>query len=224
LPAVRPGTSDSAQNSQCVLSGVGTNSVVSGDSRSVTYTLVFKYSPADNLSQYARATYAGNYDTGYQATGTYQVKVRRGAQVVSLSPSSASGRGQSFVVRFRHPDGIQSLYYVHLLLNNPFGGRGACYLAFIQGTNSVQLASDDEVHWPSIPLGSTQTLSNSQCSVSGAGSLAVESGTELLLQLDVTFKPVFAGQRRIWLHAVDRAGQDAGFVEKGLFQVLGGGS
>ena len=223
LSAVRPDSSDFTENNQCVLSGVGSVSQATSDSRITAYNVVFKSPVSGTISQYARATYAGNYDTGYRNTGSYQVNVRHGPQIVSLTPTSATGSTQSFLLRFRHPDGIRSLYYIHLLLNNPFGGRGACYLAYVQGRGVVQLASDDEVYWPSVPLGSNQTLSNSQCSVSGAGSYAIESGTELLLQFSVTFKPGFAGLRKVWLHAVDRTGQDTRFVEKGYYQVLNTG-
>ena len=220
LPAVRPNSIDYAENSQCVLSGVGTSADATSDTRIVSYTVVFKSPLTGAISQFARATYAGGYDTGYLSTGTYQVSIQHGPQIVSIAPASGAASAQQFLLRFRHPDGISSLYYIHMLINNPFGGRGACYLAYLQGRNLIQLASDNEINWPSATLGASQVLTNTQCSVSAATSYAIESGTELLLQFDLTFKPGFAGQKKVWLHAVDRSGRDTGFVEKGAFQVL----
>jgi hypothetical protein len=224
LPSLRPGTADSAANSMCSVSAAGFRADRSSGAWVIQATIVFKDGATGALPIYARGIFTGGLDSGYERVGMYQVAVRHVPMVVSVAPDSGSGTAQTFSLRFRHPDGIASLYYVHLLINNPFGGGKACYAAYIQGAGILQLASDNEALWPSLALGSNQTLSNSQCTISATGSSAVESGTELFLNIVVTFKPAFAGQRKIWLHAVDRKGQDSGYLEKGFFDVaLGGG-
>jgi hypothetical protein len=219
LPAVRPGTSDSAANSQCTLSSIGFQTSLGTSARSMQVTVVFKDSLPAPLPVYARAIFAGGLDSGFQTVGSYTVAVRHEPMVVSVTPGEGSGTAQAFAIRIRHPDGIRALYFTHLLLNGSFSGSNACYVAYIQGAGILQLAGDNELLWPSIPIGSNQSLSNSQCTLSGSGASALESGTELLLNVPVAFKPVFTGPRKIWLHAVSRTWQDSGFIQKGLFTV-----
>ena len=56
----------------------------------------------------------------------------------------------------------------------------------------------DAGHPIGMPLNGSGTLSNSQCTITGAGSSVSGSGQRLTLTLNITFSPAFAGHRAIW--------------------------
>jgi len=60
---------------------------------------------------------------------------------------------------------------------------------------------------PGLTLNGAGSVNNSQCTVTGAGSLASGSGNTLTLTLNLSFLPAFAGNRVIY--AAARSNGDA---------------
>ena len=104
------------------------------------------------------------------------------------------------------------------LTNTAIDGRSACYVAYYPPGNQVYLYPDngDGTQATSIALTGTNTISNSQCTISAQGSTVQSNGNALTVTLPITFKPAFAGFRGVWL-----AVQTMGAAQTSAWQALG---
>jgi hypothetical protein len=120
---------------------------------------------------------------------------------VSFSHSSGSGSSQTFTATFSDAAGASDIVTARILINSSFSATNACYFVYKAGTNVLNLLSDAGALQSGIAIGSTGTLSNSQCTVNVGASSAMSSGNILTLNLAVTFTSAFAGAQEIYLEA-----------------------
>jgi len=104
---------------------------------------------------------------------------------------------------------------VNVLINNFLDGRHACYVAYVVQGNVLYLVDDlGDAGGPyagSMALNGSGSVSNSQCTVSGAASSAVGSGNTLTLTLSINFKPGFAGNKVVYTAAGDTGSGNSGW-------------
>ena len=108
------------------------------------------------------------------------------------------------------------------LINTALDGRGACYVAYYRPGNLLLLIPDngDGTQATSMALsGTTNTLSNSQCTISAQGSSASTNGAQLTLNLNVTFKSAFTGPKGVWMAAQTLAAQTSPWQALGAWRV-----
>jgi hypothetical protein len=115
------------------------------------------------------------------------------SQPVAVSPSSGSGHSQTFTVTASDPAGADSIAWTILMINSVFDGETGCWISY----NNVAKAAYLNVggyEWVAIPDG--LSLENSRCSVRLAS--ASESGNDLTLSFNVSFRSAVTGSQRIW--------------------------
>jgi len=199
-----PGSA-TAQNSQCSISGTGSSISGSGTTLTVTLAMTFKAAFAGNKVMYLAAGDVSGANSNWQALGTCGVPgpAVAGPAVGGVSPARTSGPGGgSFVYTFTDTNGWQDLGVVNILINNALDGRQACYLAYSRPYNVLFLVNDaGNALLPALTLNGSGTLSNSQCTITGAGSSASGAGNTLTLTLNMTFPSSFAGNRIIYMAA-----------------------
>jgi hypothetical protein len=166
-----------------------------------------------------QATNAGNY-------GAFVMKILQSApgnpQTVSVTPSSGSGTTQSFAFLVSDPGGYTALRSVQLLIGNSLATANTCYLFYYRATNALYLTNDPATAWQApVTLGQSGTLQNSQCSIDALSSSASGSGTNLTLNLKLTFSGSFAGSRNVYMEAYDGVG-DSGWFQRGTWTVPAG--
>jgi hypothetical protein len=85
------------------------------------------------------------------------------------------------------------------------------------------LQNDSGSGWigPSL-LGSGAALQNGQCTVSGASSSALGSGSNLTLNLALAFTSAFSGSKNIYAFAYDNEGLTSNWQQTGTWTVPGG--
>src|SRR5262249_54972953 len=106
----------------------------------------------------------------------------------SVSPASGNATSQSIVFTFSDPDGYQDLDVVNILINNFLDGRQACYLAYSRPSNVLYLVNDAGAGLSNgLTLGGSGSISNTQCTISGAGSSVSGNGNTLTIMLNVSF-------------------------------------
>ena len=99
LATVTPG-SGGAANDQCALNGVGSSATVSGTTLTVTFSLTFQIAFAGAKTVYLEAA-DPNSNTGLVVEGSFTSTVPAGTpQVLSVSPSSSTGTGQTFIATY----------------------------------------------------------------------------------------------------------------------------
>lgn len=109
-----------------------------------------------------------------------------------------------------------------MLINSFLDGRSSCYLAYSRPLNVVYLVNDlGTAVLPGLPLNGTGSVSNSQCTVNGAGSSAAGVGNDLVLSLNLSFAPTYAGNKVVYMAARDLAANNTGWQPLGTWTVPG---
>jgi hypothetical protein len=145
----------------------------------------------------------------------------------SVNPATGSGATQVFTFTFEDPSGHADLAVVDVLINNFLNGIGACYVAFVPGSASsgslylVDNAGDGGYASGSpMALPSSQSLTNSQCTINGTGSSVSATGNSMTLTLAITFAPAFAGTKVVYSAARSNT-QNSGWQVLGTWDVPG---
>jgi hypothetical protein len=148
--------------------------------------------------------------------------IRSGPTAVSASPGGA-GSSQTFTFTFSDPSGWQNLGVVDVLINRFLNGHHACYIAYSVPYETLYLVDDaGDAGGPfagTMVLPGTGSVSNSQCTVNGAGSSAVGSGTTLTLTLNIDFSSSFDGNKVIYTAARDTGTGNSGWQALGTWGV-----
>ena len=215
--------SGSISNSQCTVNGAG--SFASGVGNGLALTLNMSFTPAfaGNKVVYIAARNIAEDNSGWNTMGAHNIP---GAPVTfprSSSVTPASGSANNAVITFAYQDGSNAtnLQTSWALINTAIDGRAACYVAYYQPGNRIYLIPDngDGAQATSMMLTGTNSLSNSQCTVSSQGSSVAVSGNALNVSLNITFNSAFAGPKGIWTATQTLSGQTSAWQALGAWQV-----
>ena len=144
--------------------------------------------------------------------------------IVSVSPSSGSGTSQTFTLEYADALGATDLSTVWVWFTSSFNASSSansCIAYYARATNQIFLLNDAGTVWssPAAP-GAAVTLSNSQCSVNAAQASVTPSGTNLILNLPVTFAPLYAGTKSTYMFAAGSSA-NSGWQQMGSWIVPG---
>jgi hypothetical protein len=138
--------------------------------------------------------------------------------ILQVTPSGGSGVTQTFSLGTSDPNGALDISSIYFAIGAQPGEANGCMAAFDRASGLSWLVGDDGRSWLTAgALGSGSPVSNSQCTLDPAGSSAAASGTVLILSLKITFKPAFAGGKRVYALAVDRTGLSSGWNQVGAW-------
>jgi len=139
---------------------------------------------------------------------------------MTLTQTSGAGASQTLTLQFPHPGGYQELTVVNALINSALDPNRACFLGYEISTGTLMLM-DDQGNDPGqsnyLKSGSTETVSNSQCTVR-LESVKTE-GTNLTLAIRTTFRPTFSGSKKIYVAQRDRDQNNSGWQVLGTWDV-----
>jgi uncharacterized repeat protein (TIGR01451 family) len=224
---VTPGAATTLQNSQCSLSGAGSSVSGSGNNLTINLALTFKAAFGGTKNIYMNAQDSGGLWSNWQLRGTWTVPIAGNAPpiAVSATPSSGSGSSQTFSLVFSDPNGYTDLATTYMLVNATLNWPGACSTYYDRSANALWLLSDSAMFWmgPLAP-GAATTLQNSQCSLSGGGSSVSGSGSNLTINLALTFKAAFGGVKNVYMNAQDSGGLWSNWQQRGAWTVPGAGN
>jgi len=221
LGPVTPGGSSTLENNQCRLLASASSASGSGLILTLNARFEFKgpFAGAKNVWLYAIDT--ANQASNWQLRGAWTVAGFL-PEGVSVTPSSGSGNSQTFRFLFRDYDGVADLQWVYALLDTAISGANACYLRYRRSDNTLWLRNDANNNWLGpVTVGSSGTVENTQCRVAASGSAAVATGATLQLDVPVTFKSAFLGNKNVYLYAIDNSGQISGWQQRGTWTVPG---
>ena len=214
--------SGSISNSQCTIYGVGSFASSSGGILSLTLNIGFKTSFAGNKIIYVAGVEAVA-STGWQTMGAYGVPPLPTTfpNAAGMSPSSGSGSNTVLSYSFQDAGNTSTLQTAWALINTAIDGRGACYVAYYRPGNQVFLYPDngDGTQATSIVLSGTNSLSNSQCTISAAGSSVTANGNQLTVNLNTTFKSGFTGPKGVWTAVQTFGGVSSAWTPAGVWRV-----
>jgi hypothetical protein len=197
------GTTGGVGNSQCTLNGNGSTASTSQNALALTLNLSFGVGFEGNKIVYMAARDVAGNNSGWHAAGSWNVPqpAPPGPSVTSFALTSTSSSSGEFFFTFADTTGSSDLGIVNVLINDSLNGNQACYIAFSRPIGLVYLVNDTGTGLlPAVTLGSA-SVSNSQCTISTAGSSAVSSGNTLTVTLNLAFGPGFVGDRVIYAAA-----------------------
>jgi hypothetical protein len=218
------GGAGTISNSQCAV----TLSGAQGSGNNLTLNLGITFLPAfgGNKTVYVAARDQGAGNTNWQALGVWQVPFTPGTiSVNGISPSRGAGSQMQFVLTVTDTKGAADLGVMNLLINGSIDGRQGCYFAYSPAAGTLYLVDDTgDAGGPfagQMPLNGTNTsISNSRCSVSGAGSAVSNSGNITTLTLNIGFTQAFSGNQIVYAAARDRSdGNNTGWQAVGTWTV-----
>ena len=222
LGPLTPGGSGSVQNAQCILNAAGSSVSTSGTNLTLNLALTFKAAFTGTKNIYMQAQDMAGLTSGWTSRGTWTpvATVNRPPTTVSVTPSSGTGSSTTFALTYSDPDGFADMSPVYVLINGALDSRNACYAVYYPASSSLYLLNDTAAGTvgPVTP-GATGTVQNSQCTINASGSSASGTGTNLVLNLAVSFKPAFTGTKSVFMNAQDAAGASSGFTSRGTWIV-----
>jgi hypothetical protein len=227
------GATGSLQNSQCSVDTGASSVSVSGTNLTVNLAISFKAAFVGAKYIYMEAQNA-SFDSGWAIRGSYGVTGGSGGgggggvtpqppSTVSVSPSSASGTSQTFAFTFSDPNGGGNITSAQMDINASLTAANGCYFYYSRAANVLQLANDSGSFGSPTTIGVPGTQQNSQCSVDTGASSATVSGTNLTVNLAISFKAAFVGAKGIYMEA-QNAAFDSGWAFRGTYSVTGGSS
>jgi hypothetical protein len=127
---------------------------------------------------------------------------------------------QTVTVNYNDTAGGTDLGVVNVLINAFLNGNNSCYLAYSRPQNVLYLVNDaGNALLPGMVLNGTGSLSNGQCTITGAGTTAVVSGNTLTLTLNLTMSQSYQGSKVIWAAARTMAEVNSGWQAMGTWTV-----
>ena len=137
-----------------------------------------------------------------------------------MTPSSGSGTNRTFRFTVSDPDGSQDLISIQTVIDQTVGSLNTCHLAYGPPTNLIYLLNDARTIWlGAVPLGSSGTVSNGQCTVHLGASSASKSGNTVTLDVNLSFSGGFSGSKNIYAYTLDTKYQGPGWQTKGTWSV-----
>jgi hypothetical protein len=217
------------ENNQCRIDSAGSSASQSGNSLVLAVNITFKSAFAGNRIVHLAQVNQNDYTSGWQRLGVWDVPVSPAAQITMTSQSPSRGvttGGIDDAITFTISDtsGYTNLGVVNVLVNDSIDGRRACYIAYIQGSNTLVLVDDaGDAGGPyagALVLDGAGSIENRQCRIDGAGSAVTGNGTTLTLTVNVFFKESFRSNHAIYSAARDFAGgNNTGWQALGTWSV-----
>ena len=226
------GSNATLQNSQCTANAAGTTMAVVGNSVAVRVSLT--YLPAfgnvgGGMTKYVNVMATDNQGNTLSIVqaASWSLVAAQPPVVVSLTPSSGQGLSQAFALTISDSAGAIDLASVQLLFANSASLSSACAVTYISQQKTLGLTNDAGTGYAGyVTPGQASSVSNSQCTLSGAGSSIQTSGNSLIMTASLQFNTAFASigtsaAKTIYANPVSSAGQgpSGGIVSAGTWTI-----
>lgn len=213
-------------NSQCSLSLADSSTATSGQTLTVSVTITFSSAYAGTKKVYLYASTVSGVIAGWKQHGSWTVPtgVEGSIHAGSVMPDSGMGASQIFSAQYidaPNGDYVTLAYLKFSLVQN--GPANTCMVRYDRLSKLLSLR-DDAGHWqPDVPLAVEVSQENSQCTVSMSSSSASVIGSVLTVNVAVTFKPSYAGPKKIYLYAESEGGDFTGWQQRGSWTIPSSG-
>ena len=214
------GTSGTLQNSQCQINLAASSATGTGTDLTLNLAITF----LSGLSGAQQIFMATGDNAGlvapWQKMGTWTVgSVATPPVNVSVTPSSGTGTVQTFAFTVSSAAGWQNIAWIQIIIGSS-ASPAKCFVDYTPANDYLYLDNDNETAWAGWEtLGTSGTLQNSQCQINLAASSATGTGTDLTLNLAITFLSGLSGAQQIFMATGDNAGLVAPWQKMGTWTV-----
>jgi hypothetical protein len=213
------GVSGTLTNSQCTLDAGASSVSGSINNLAVNLSLMFKPGFSGARSVFSGAINNASVFSGWQTMGSWTVTAGGSSTPmnVSVTPASGSGPSQTFSFVFSDASGYADINWVQIIVGPQVQSNNVCFVTYTRATNVLQLVVDSGGAFvgSGATLGVAGTLTNSQCTLNAGASSVSGSGSNLTLNLALTFKPAFAGGESTFAGAINNVNAFSGWQTMG---------
>ena len=136
----------------------------------------------------------------------------------SVAPSSGTGINQTFSVVFSDAAGYPAIGISSMLINYGLDAVKGCYWMYSQQGNAIYLRNDAGTAWLTPIQPGSGTVSNSQCTINGAGTSVLKAGNSITVNTAITFQSGFRGSQGVFGLAQNTSGTlSSGWQQKGTW-------
>ncbi|MBI5083069.1 MAG: SBBP repeat-containing protein [Acidobacteria bacterium] len=219
--AVRPGTADTASNSQCTLNGAASSTAAIAGGWKFTAAIAFAAGFAGQKQIWANASGVSGEETGFAPVGAWTVfaPANQAPSAQSVSPASGSGSGGVFALTLSDLNGGADISAGRLLFNTQAVDAAGCSLRADQSVNRILLADDNGATWVSGVPGDPGFQENRQCRLRLSVTSITVAGNTLVVAADLEFKSAFSGTKTVYGAATDSQGAQSGWTTLGAWTV-----
>jgi hypothetical protein len=223
-----PGAAAAIQNGQCAINGATSSVTASGTDVQLNLSISRHGAYANGAqSLYIWVTDNAGTGTGWVQASTWTLAGPTPAPptLASAAPSASATATQTFALTGRDLNGFADINRMYFLVNSTTSvPAGSCHGFYDRATNEIFLYNDalTALGTPLTP-GAAGTVQNSQCAINGPASSVTTSGTDIVLNLNMTRQGSYAtGTRNLYLWVTDNAGTGTGWVQASTW-TLGAG-
>lgn len=212
------GANGFVENGQCIINAGGSSMNGSARTLAVELAITFKASFQGVKSIYSRTQTVG-YMTGWKQQAVWAVNCA--PNVSFIAPAVGSGINQTFAFTIAN-----RINATRLKVNiNSSNSSGAACMIYVETASGLAVLANDagSQYGPTVLLGGSGVLENSQCRLSAAGSSSATNGDNLTIRLDLGFKSGFSGNKNMYV-SVSGPNLSTDWQRRGAWAVTGFGS
>ena len=220
------GAPNTISNKFCTLYCAETTMTASGNTISVTWTVMIKSAKAKlNVGAWMLTWDRGGLYDDWQDMGDFYILPVGGNQppsIVSLSPNSGSIiAGDETILTSAYSDSNSNITNSYLLLNTDLSEAGAADFRYDATMNRLYVRNDAGTSWlGGKSPGSNSVIENTLCRLNCAHTTVSVNGTTTTIGWAVTLKPVASGSDyTAWMQVLDAAGDLVPWRSMGAFGV-----
>lgn len=142
---------------------------------------------------------------------------------VSVSPNSGSAATAVLSATYSDAGGAGAIALAYLMVGSSISGPDSCFVEYNTASKSFRLLNDAGSAWSSPIKAGSGKAKNSQCTFLGKGASGAASGTNLTVNIPLTFASTYSGAKNVYLLAIDQSGQNSGWQQLGMWTVPGSG-
>ena len=136
-----------------------------------------------------------------------------------MSPSSAAGTSQLYTVTLTDTNGFSDITSALILVNDSINGNNSCFISYNRSVNSFYLYRDSGNLWQLINPGSGGSVTNGNCTISGAALATSAFGNSVTLMIPLTFSPSYTGTKNFYVSVADAVGLTSGWITAGTWNL-----
>jgi hypothetical protein len=213
------GVAGTLQNTQCIVDLGGSSASGSGGELQLNLSIAFKPAFTGSKSIWMAALNNADILAGWAQKGTWTVNVPSAPVPTLVAPSSGSGSTQTFGFTFSDSSGFSDITWAAMLIHSSLTSTSSCLIRVTRATSIIELANDAGSFGNGVAIGTGGVIQNSQCSVNASASSISGWGSSLTVNLNISFKPGFAGSKNVYMTVADTTGTVAPWTAKGTWIV-----
>jgi hypothetical protein len=218
-----PGSINIIENSYVRINCAETTVTGDGQTLTINWNITFKPAFTGTKNMCLCVTDDANAKVGWIKKGTWSI-TNQAPTLGTITPDSGSSNvdtAVSFTTTYSDPDGWQNIQYVLFIINTSVNGANCFYGYYNQNNNKFYIRNDTNNGWiGGYAPGAVNIAGNTYAKINCVSSTVQGTDTTLTINWSITFTPLFAGVKNMYLYVKDDANECGKWTKKGEWKVI----